>query len=104
MTTYTDNQLKQALAKMLPEQIQFELGRLLWVKSIGPKGASFQVFVSDTELLDICRRIENSLHHDEKCRNHQVLFELTKEAKVWLWNASWQQRTIALAKVKGVEI
>lgn len=110
---YTDSQLKQALAKLLPEQIGFELGRLLWLEPIGPKGASFQVFVLDTELLHLCRLVEQTLSEKQDIWFLQKLFqERHKNGESGTIgtisdravHASWQQRVIALAKVKGVEI
>lgn len=94
---YTDTQLKQALAKMLPDKTAGlnEHGTLKWYSQ--PNGYFFQEPVLDTELLHLCWMVEEEL----------------KNTRYGLWciykdlvdfHATWQQRIIALAKVKGVEI
>lgn len=98
---YTDTQLKQALAKMLPEQIVFrefihiwgEYGFLYWKnKNQHP----LQSEVRDTELLHLCWMVEENL--DNKLNlNYYNLIEIDP-------HASWQQRVKALAEVKGIEI
>lgn len=90
MTTYTNEQLKQALAKMLPETL-----RLSWWNGLewNPKLAARAVL--DTELLYLCELVLNRLTDDERDQNC---------IKNLLYHSTWQQRTIAAAKVKGVEI
>ena len=91
--TYTDEQLKQALAKMLPDQISFrqfkddnaEFGYLYWKdKNQHP----IQSEVRDTELLHLCWLVEKELPPSSECDYFDT----------------WQQRVVALAKVKGIEI
>lgn len=90
---YTDNQLKLALAKMLPDKLKLvPYGRednliLSWIlqKSSEP--------VRDTELLHLCWLAEKTL--SVKVQNLSLTVAI---------HASWQQRVIALAKVKGIEI
>lgn len=111
MNNYTDTQLKQALAKMLPS------GLLRWAKHYSAYGveslylewANEARLVEDTELLHLCwlvgkdveaKRYSDYLMHaiqDEICTG-------AVEARYATANATWQQRVIALAKVKGIEI
>lgn len=118
---YTDTQLKQALAKMLPntliwddettqhntERPQEEGWGLCW-DSGNP--------VLDTELLHFCWLVEESLdlqgdlndppelREPECVQYYNYLFE-QQDGSAWqLTHATWRQRVIALAKVKGVEI
>ena len=86
---YTDEQLKQALAKMLPETVCYEQESLYWQyeeirydRPVMNRGNR----ILDTDLLHLCWLAE-----DYGCDT--VPF-----------NASWQQRVIALAKLKGIEI
>lgn len=127
MTNYTDTQLKQALAKMLPETVECveqmpmcrkelpgsELINGAWRHHSGQyilywkhDTTDTTNEVLDTELLHLCWLVE------------EQLLETSTDGK-WTWyideiktgeyygasiHATWQQRTIALAKVKGVEI
>jgi hypothetical protein len=106
--TYTDTQLKQALAKMLPDQISFrqfkddnaEFGYLYWKdKNQHP----LQSEVRDTELLNLCWMVEETLNEIESAEYAELLRPITENYKL-LYHATWQQRVIALAKVKGIEI
>lgn len=106
--TYTDTQLKQALAKMLPKTHTYTGGDIYHLgKSETPYNR-----VLDTELLHLCWLVEEMLTQKER---EQYGFELAQIVKAnlsvssgdeWfmLAHATWQQRTIALAKVKGIEI
>lgn len=96
---YTDTQLKQALAKMLPETCYMNKGggtlyyqpdKLTICYSIHPPP------VIDTELLHLCWLAEKTLSLHERFECYEIL-----EGLIW---ASWQQRVEALAKVKGIEI
>jgi hypothetical protein len=90
---YTDTQLKQALAKMLPEQIEWHNGleRLHWK----PSHEGAMVFsVHDTELLHLCWLVEKTLTEYQS-------FDYSCDIK---YHATWQQRTIALCKVKKITI
>ncbi len=121
MTTYTNDQLKQALAKMLPEKIRHDSNylvdslagiyspMLIWL----PSGIAQESYVLDTELLHICWLIEQALtekedvwflqrlsqqrYLDGECGTIGTLIDRSV-------HATWQQRTIALAKVKGITI
>lgn len=100
--TYTNTQLKQALAKMLPDVIQHEAG-LTWYRHDGGE-------VLDTELLHLCWLVEETLTNNEADMYGLYINGIMNEAitqkfqSVCDWHATWQQRVIALAKVKGVEI
>lgn len=91
-TTPTDIQLKQTLVKMLPEVVihtankQHEFGQLNWMGR--PE------LVLDTELLHLCWLVEENL-------SEYQAFNYSCDIK---YHATWQQRVIALAKVKGIEI
>jgi hypothetical protein len=115
MTTYTDNQLKQALAKMLPEQLEWRE----WEDPTHPDNPVIATScalcwdrgnpVLDTELLHICWLIEQSIPSSafSTALMHVIQDETcwpAVESRYATASASWQQRTIALAKVKGVEI
>ena len=108
--TYTDAQLKQCLAKMLPERLAIRDSyinesnvrvttykpNLVWSSGI------YCSEVKDTELLHICWLVEESL--DEFVYGNSYQSALCDVAFTRSRSATWQQRTIALAKVKGVEI
>jgi len=95
---YTDEQLKSALAMMLPECI-YENGDLYFYDA--GFGGHYQV--RDTELLHLCWFIEKTLTNSEVT----IYSDALEYAETRWWspfNASWQQRVAALAKVKGIEI
>ena len=94
---YTDTQLKQALAKMLPEHIRYNyLNELVWhCKAQAP-------CVLDTELLHLCWMVEQELNINDLADYEQNLNNQFGYMKSY--HASWQQRVVVLAKVKGVEI
>jgi len=115
---YTNEQLKAALAKMLPDIIYFD-GNYLVDNLAG--------IYFDTELLHLCWLVEKSLceysgeHGGEYSQRDNYAKELMKlngiyKGNGWSWgdicnadlfqaaNSTWQQRVIALAKVKGIEI
>ena len=93
--TYTDTQLKQALAKMLPDDIEWwsdnEIG-LHWMNTRE---------VLNTELLHLCWLVEGTLINF--CDYGKFERELEYLCGS-LCHATWQQRTIALAKVKGINL
>jgi hypothetical protein len=99
---YTDEQLKQALAKMLPEKIRWNITgwqgiNLVWQAIYEPQGCwKNDEPVLDTELLHICWLVADTLSLNE-------LYECDKILESLIW-ATWQQRVKALAKVKGIKI
>lgn len=117
---YTDEQLKNCLAKMLPNYVSVMRGYLRW-------NDGEQVRVLDTELLHLCWLVEDGLceytgehqeHYSQRDDYSKELMKLcgTWHGAAWDWgsmcdadlfqaaHATWQQRVISLAKVKGVKI
>ena len=99
---YTDEQLKQALAKMLPDVISYreviahESCKIVCLLQWGaPWNDEKEFMVRDTELLHLCWLVEEKLtdtEQDQDC------------IKKLMYHASWQQRVEALAEVKGIDI
>jgi len=106
--TYIDTQLKQALSKMLPDQISFrqfkddnaEFGYLYWK---GKNQHPLQSEVRDTELLHLCWMVEETLNEIKSAEYAELLRPIAENYKL-LYHATWQERVVALAKVKGIEI
>lgn len=122
---YTDTQLKQTLAEMLPDKIKYDstedtAPHLYW-------RVTFRTPVLDTELLHLCWLVEQGLceytgehqeHYSQRDDYSKELMKLcgTWHGAAWDWgsicdadlfqaaHATWQQRVVALAKVKGIEI
>lgn len=97
----TDTQLKQALAKMLPDVIHAD--SLYWRESLHQ--------VLDTELLHLCWLVENNLpkHDDTDQMYINALGVDDSNGDLYpewfkIVHATWQQRTIALTKTLRVEI
>ena len=111
--TYTDEQLKQALAKMLPEEISYlkvisyESGKAVCLLQWGAKWNDERDFmVQNTEFLHLCWMVEQTLTPDE-WNEFKNAFEDFSSRSIFPTNfmhATWQQRVVALAKVKGIEI
>jgi len=106
---YTDEQLKKTLAKMLPEKIKWETEgwqreNLVWEATYEPEGhwRNGQE-VLDTELLHLCHLVEETLNEIESADYAELLRPIAASYKL-LYHASWQQRVVALTKVKGIEI
>lgn len=98
---YTDDQLKQLLAKMLPETIaKHACGKYYWIGSANG-------FVLDTELLHLCSIVEAGLTESQTLNYidaiHEVCGAHVQPSAVPIF-ATWQQRTPALAEVKGVTL
>lgn len=97
--TPTDQQLKQALAKMLPELAKVERAipngtHLYW--------ENINVFIKDTELLHLCWLVEETLKEPDEILEYEKHLLINGYWKSI--HATWQQRTIALCKVKQIEI
>lgn len=101
MTTIipTDTQLKQALAKMLPEVVRFDEQTKNSEYSLHWR--EYMHAVLDTELLHLCWLIEETLSPSQAQAYYQMLPANSVGNQA---HATWQQRVIALAKVKGIEI
>jgi len=91
---YTDEQLKQALAKMLPEtcyMTQPDNKLLAWNDGR---------LVLDTELLDLCNQVELTLSWSE----YSIFRKGLMNQLMRIESASWQQRVKSLAITKGIKI
>ena len=85
-----DTELKQLLAKMLPETVECRDGMLFWLR----KGGLLNIH--DTELLHLCSLVDDSLTESQLAE----CFEILGGTLNAVYHATWQQRTEALAKVK----
>lgn len=102
---YTDDQLKQLLAKMLPETVAFnDMGSFIWTSRCDTRQ------VLDTELLHLCSLVEEGLTDSEYITFAHALNEAwmrdakPQSSRIVLCrsaSATWQQRTAELAQVKG---
>ena len=110
--THTNTQLKRALAKMLPNLVAVNPSKpFTWYWKNKTDTCDYKVL--DTELLYLCWLVEETLTNNE-CRVYSEelvricvnpkLFQIDCTAGGWFFHATWQQRVIALCKVKGVEI
>ena len=98
---YTDNQLKAALAKMLPDGLFITMfGIKLYWSNTSEKclrdRRGWEVL--DTELLHLCWLVEEAMPYSREWVDYTNI--LANDAI----SASWQQRVAALAKAKGIEI
>ena len=106
---YTDTQLKQALAKMLP-QCFFENGEL-YIFDADFAGLDGHRQVCETELLHLCWLVEETLFRNtaDWAGYRNMIIQIVAKTShntfpsVYL-HASWQQRVESLAEVKGIEI
>jgi len=108
---YTDNQLKAALAKMLPKQTK--LANFFW--HVDERGCLTRQ-IEDTELLHLCWLVEETINDggvwkcycnrlwEVVCPQFEQMSGLNAAIALLLLHATWQQRVIALAKVKEIEI
>lgn len=105
---FTDEQLKLALVKMMPE-------KLIILSSLNtPAYVAWKVCfrhsskVQETEWLHVCWLIEQELDNNqtwlfERALKQVCLFDDTNKKGIQTeCSASWQQRAIALAQVKGI--
>ena len=105
MNTYTDDQLKQALAKMLPDIVEVftvkDSPEIVLVEA--ETGTQYR----DTELLHLCWMVEETLTNSQTVSYYCALNDLVEITTFPQWakvHATWQQRVIALCNVKGVDI
>lgn len=105
-TQYTNTLLKQALAKMLlpnnigwgnklSRQVELENGATPTIAELTNQ------IVLDTELLHLCWLVEETI---QGCELGLYMQEIDLDGDWAICHATWQQRTIALCKVKGIEI
>lgn len=107
VTNYTNSQLKQALAKMLPDHLDF------WDRPdrCGLEWHDVEEQVLDTELLHICWMVESDFDYEDWTLYITFLGEIVRMNQSLKWitpcnyvSATWQQRVVALSKVKNIEI
>ena len=99
---YTDEQLKAALAKMLPNRLGINNEILVWSSC-----CQFEHEVLDTELLHLCWLVEKDLNQEKKLDYIEILGRGEDEESFYPTIAlvsDWRRRVAALAKVKGIEI
>ena len=96
----TNTELKQLLAKMLPELIKTENGVLMW------HNKHTERFVLDTELLHLCREVRKNFTREEVVMYLNTLRELIggKVSDYDIADAEWNLQLARLAEVKGIEI
>lgn len=115
----TDTQLKQALAKMLPDVIadyypcdDRTIKQVIEAGEMELRWLNNYMRVLDTELLHLCWLVEEGLNDVYSRRYVMNLHELTKAyhsfgrpENYWIVShATWQQRVTALAKARGIEV
>ena len=113
---YTDNQLKQALAKMLPEIIgersyNYILGRKTYMVWKAPESQQRSITqgrpVLDTELLHLCWLVEKDLNPEQKLDYIEMLGRGEDEESFYFTIAlasDWRWRVAALSRVKSIDI
>lgn len=104
---YTDDQLKQLLALMLPETVEIFDSGLLWRFNFNAGQNCTEVL--DTELLHLCSLVEAEAGLNSYPLREKYLYKLMDIVKedgrdTLVIFATWQQRTRALAAVKGVTL
>lgn len=124
MNPPTDEQLKRAAAKMLPEKLAYDevwhiTARLRW-RYDSSVNAERDLCVLDTELLAVCQMIEENFNTGQRVNLAVLLLnEVEGEQLGAAWKdrdyanmlavanviqATWQQRLTAIAKVLNVEV
>jgi len=102
---YTDDQLKAALAKMLPDVVEWKHQDLFW-RYIFNEGIS-NTEVLDTELLHFCWLVERDLNPEQKLDYIEMLGRGEDEESFYptiALSSDWRWRVDALAKVKSIDI
>jgi hypothetical protein len=100
----TDKQLQLALAKMLPELIWVADNRNVYWEYQPKQSSKVSRAIHDSEWLHVCWLIEQTLTRQEKRMFTNELQVICQSDPFTSVSASWQQRAIALAKIKGIEI
>ena len=102
-----DTQLKQALAKMLPENVHManHPDAEMWWMEDGHKMTK----VLDTELLHLCWLVEETLSPGQRAQCASNIYTQLKDTSLYCvphydYHATWQQRVVALCKVKGITL
>lgn len=96
----SDQELKLALCGLLPKQICVRNNKLFW----GDDSFSGELpEVLETEWLHICHLVEMTLEKEKLNLSYaHELYNVVVPEGQQPFMASWQQRTAALLKVKGV--
>lgn len=102
MKPYTDIELREFLAKMLPEKLEWHDGVLKYRNR-----REHAMLVLDTELLHLCFLVEESLDNFQRVAYEGTLYNQTTSehstiAHFQKTHATWKHRIPALAKVKGI--
>lgn len=116
-----DDNLKLALAKMLPEKIQAKEEWVVvgwvaqdeterekqwvfrWVTPKETRGTQYWPAVLNTEWLHVCWLVEQTFDKDKEVVGRYISI-LQQQDYEWFYGFSWQQRATALAKLKGIEV
>jgi hypothetical protein len=102
---YTDEQLKQALADMLPQSIYN--GGELYIYDADFARLDGYRHVRDTELLHLCWLVEQDLKPEQKIDYIEILGRGEDEESFYpaiALASDWRWRVAALAEVKEIEI
>lgn len=100
---YTDDQLKAALAKMLPKTVVFHCG----VQTIIAWKSKELRRVFDTELLHLCWLVEKDLNPEQKIDYIEMLGRGEDDESFYPTIAlasDWRLRATALSRVKSIDI
>lgn len=105
-----DTELKQLLALLLPETVEWEAycgpePELHWTREA--RDGQSEIAVLDTELLHLCSLVEAGLTVVESCSYFDLLRNTEPDneaAGAFAYHATWQQRVTALASVKGATL
>ena len=103
----SDQELKLALAKMLPEKVHVvefldekePYHRFYWFNKTVTGGTEIQ----DTEMLHVCHLIEKDLNNHAWWSFVAYLSDICGAGFSLGISATWQQRAEALIKIKGVK-
>ena len=109
---HCDEQLKAALAKMLPDILTIITKSIWWSNNTPEHPYPILKPVLDTELLHLCWMVEETLNEYKSAQySDELIKQCSADAKNTAqpnnWSeahATWQQRVVALSKVKGIEI
>lgn len=108
---YTDEQLKRALAKMLPEKLIYVTEKdggfeaLHWRENQSNDPAiCLANEVLDTELLYLCDLLEQSLDEQQELKYDPKLYDLCYYKGIPQYRAPWQDRVIAAAEARNIII
>lgn len=109
--SHTDCQLKKALANMLPNSIESMEQCIKGGKTILIWHTSGHHEVRDSELLHLCSLVEKTLNRELYSNKLKSIIQDQHgwvsgavEARYETCRATWQQRVMALARLKGIEI